>query len=257
VREDCSNGLGSPAIYCTADITASTSTFVSNLSEGVCIEGQNSVTLKDCTLTANNTKTNGNATFYDTIMIYQSQSGDAADGTSTFTMTGGTLTSKNGHVFHVTNTTSIITLEGVTIVNSDDDGILLSVCDDGWSGASNIATVKAIGQTLEGTMLVGSDSTLTLNLTDSSTFTGTINGKITNADGDTVSSSVGDVSVTLDSTSKWNLTADTYIESFSGTASNVISNRIHPVRRRNRSVRNLLQQLVQRLWILQLFRELI
>ncbi|MBR3476104.1 MAG: hypothetical protein IKH39_02940 [Candidatus Methanomethylophilaceae archaeon] len=84
--------------------------------------------------------------------------------------------------------------------------------------------MKAIGQTLEGTMLVGSDSTLTLNLTDSSTFTGTINGKITNADGDTVSSSVGDVSVTLDSTSKWNLTADTYIESFSGTASNVISN---------------------------------
>ena len=134
-----SNGLGSPAIYCTADITASAATFVSNLSEGVCIEGQNSVTLKDCTLTANNTKTNGNATFYDTIMIYQSQSGDAADGTSTFTMTGGTLTSKNGHVFHVTNTTSIITLEGVTIVNSDDDSILLSVATtDGPEPATSL-----------------------------------------------------------------------------------------------------------------------
>lgn len=45
-----------------------------------------------------------NATFYDSIMIYQSMSGDADSGTSSFTMTGGSLTSKNGHVFHVTNT---------------------------------------------------------------------------------------------------------------------------------------------------------
>ena len=37
-------------------------------------------------------------------MIYQSMSGDADSGTSSFTMTGGSLTSKNGHVFHVTNT---------------------------------------------------------------------------------------------------------------------------------------------------------
>lgn len=219
-----SNGLGSPAIYSTADITVSNATLVSNLSEGVCIEGLNSITLNNCDLTANNTKCNGNATFYDTIMIYQSMSGDAASGTSSFTMTGGSLTSKNGHVFHVTNTTATIDLNGVTIVNEDAENILLSVCADGWSGAANKAIINATGQTLEGTILVGSDSELTLNLSDGSSFTGNISGNITNAKGETVSTEVGTVSVTLSSDSTWTLTEDTYITSFDGDISNVISN---------------------------------
>ena len=175
-------------------------------------------------MTASNTKTNGNATFLDTIMIYQSMSGDADSGTSSYTMTGGTLTSNSGHVFHVTNTNALINLNGVTIVNNDSDNVLLSVCDDGWSGASNVATLNASGQTLSGDILVGSDSTLTLNISDSSTYTGKISGSITNASGTSVSSTVGTVAVTLDSTSKWNLTGDTYISSFSGTAANVINN---------------------------------
>ena len=219
-----SNGLGSPAIYSTAEVTVSNATLISNLSEGVCIEGLNSITLNNCDLSANNTKCNGNATFLDTIMIYQSMSGDAASGTSHFTMTGGTLKSLSGHVFHVTNTNAVITLEGVTIVNEDADGILLSVCADGWSGGSNIATLKAAAQQLEGTILVGSDSTLTLELTEGSSFTGCIGGEISNAKGTVVSAEVGTVSVTLDATSTWTLTGDTYITAFSGDAANVVSN---------------------------------
>ena len=219
-----SNGLGSPAIYSTADITVSNAKLVSTLSEGVCIEGLNSITLNDCDLTANNTQCNGNATFLDTIMIYQSMSGDAASGTSHFTMTGGSLTSKNGHVFHVTNTNAVITLEGVEIVNEDADNILLSVCADGWSGSSNIATLKAIAQKLVGVIKVGSDSSLTLELTDGSTFEGSIDGSIVNAKGETVSTDVGTVSVTLDSTSTWTLTGDSYVTEFNGDAANVISN---------------------------------
>ena len=207
-----SNGLGSPAIYSTADITVGNATLVSNLSEGVCIEGKNSITLTDCNLTATNTKCNGNAKFLDTIMIYQSMSGDADSGTSSFTMTGGRLTSNKGHVFHVTNTNAVINLSKVEIVNNDGD-VLLSVCDDGWSGASNIATLNASEQTLSGTILVGSDSTFTLNLKDNSTFTGTFSGSITNAAGSTVSTSVGTVNVTIESGSTWTLTADTYVSS--------------------------------------------
>ena len=218
------SGLGSPAIYSTADITVSDATLVSNLSEGVCIEGQNSVTINNSSLTANNTDMNGNATFLDTIMIYQSMLGDADSGTSSFTMNGGSLTSKSGHVFHVTNTNAVINLSGVSITNEDSENILLSVCDDGWSGSSNIATLNADSQTLSGTILVGDNSTLTLNLTNSSSFTGTISGEITNAKGDTVSTEVGTVSVTLDDTSKWSLTADTYITEFNGNAANVINN---------------------------------
>lgn len=219
-----SNGLGSPAIYSTADITCENATLVSNLSEGVCIEGLNSITLNNCNLTANNTKCNGNATFYDTIMIYQSMSGDAASGTSSFSMTGGSLTSKNGHVFHVTNTNAVITLSNVNITNEDSDKVLISVCDDGWNGGNNTATLNATSQKLEGAVLVGDNSTLTLTLSENSTFNGSVSGKITNAKGDSVSTEVGTVSVKLDSTSTWTLTADSYVTSFDGDASNVISN---------------------------------
>ena len=218
------SGLGSPAIYSTADITVSDATLVSNLSEGVCIEGKNSVTINNSDLTANNTQMNGNATFLDSIMIYQSMSGDADSGTSSFTMNGGTLTSKSGHVFHVTNTNAVINLSGVTINNEDSANVLLSVCDDGWNGSDNIATLNADGQSLNGTILVGSNSTFTLKLTNFSGFTGTFSGDITNAKGDSVSTEIGTVSVTLDDTSKWALTADTYISEFNGNAANVINN---------------------------------
>ena len=218
-----SNGLGSPAIYSTADITVKNATLVSNLSEGVCIEGMNSITLENCDMTANNTSMNGNATFLDTIMIYQSMSGDADSGTSSFTMTGGRLTSLSGHMFHVTNTHAVINLSGAELVNEGSD-VLLSVCDDGWSGAANIAELNADAQTLSGTILVGSNSTMTLNLKSGSAFEGTFSGEITNAKGTTVSTEIGTVSVSLDSTSTWTLTADTWISSFEGDAANVITN---------------------------------
>ena len=219
-----SNGLGSPAIYSTAEITVSNATLVSNLSEGVCIEGLNSITLNDCDLTANNTKRNGHASFLDSIMIYQSMSGDADSGTSHFTMTGGSLTSKSGHVFHVTNTNAVITLEDVAIINEDADNILLSVCDDGWSGGSNVATLTAIAQELAGAIKVGSNSVLTLELKENSSFEGSVDGSIVNAEGETVSVEVGSVSVTLDGSSTWTLTGDSYISEFNGDAANVISN---------------------------------
>ena len=219
-----SNGLGSPAIYSTADITAANATLVSNLSEGVVIEGKNTVRLENCSLTANNTQRNSNAAFLDSIMLYQSMSGDADTGTAQFAMTGGSLVSRSGHVFHVTNTNAVIELEGVTITNEDAANVLLSVCRDGWSGAGNVATLKAKAQTLSGMILVGSDSTLTLELTNGSAFTGAIAGTITDAKGETVSTKVGTVHVTLDASSTWTLTADTYITSFTGDPSRIVTN---------------------------------
>ena len=218
------SGLGSPAIYSTASISVSNATLASNLSEGVCIEGKNSVTLTNCDLTVNNTQCNGNATFLDSVMIYQSMSGDADSGTSAFTMTGGSLTSQSGHVFHVTNTHAVITLSGVAIVNGDSENVLLSVCDDGWNGGSNQAELYASAQTLEGAILVGSNSSLTLSLSEGSSFTGSVSGQIQNSRGETVSTEAGDVAVTLDAGSTWTLTADSYVSSFTGNAEQVISN---------------------------------
>ena len=219
-----SNGLGSPAIYSTAEIHVANAALVSNLSEGVCIEGLNSIELTDCDLTANNTKCNGNATFMDTIMIYQSMSGDAASGNSTFAMTGGSLTSKNGHMFHVTNTNADIELNGVKLTNEDTANVLISVCDDGWNGGNNKATFNAKAQDLIGAVLVGNNSTLALNLTEGSTFEGYVDGNIVNAANQTVSTEVGTVTVTLDTNSTWTLTADSHVTEFTGTATNVIAN---------------------------------
>ena len=219
-----SNGLGSPVIYSTADVTVSDATLTSNMSEGVCIEGKNSITLNNCQMTVSNTQRNGHAQFLDAIMIYQSFSGDADSGNSHFTMNGGSLTNKQGHLFHVTNTNAIISLNDVKLLNDDPAKVLLSVCADGWQGASNKATLNASRQQLEGTILVGSDSELTLNLSDGSTFNGSISGSITNAEGNTVSTETGTVNVTLGDDCTWNLTADTFISSLKGDASRIKAN---------------------------------
>ena len=219
-----SNGLGSPVIYSTADVTVSNAMLTSNMSEGVCIEGKNSITLNNCQMTVSNTQRNGHAQFLDAIMIYQSFSGDADSGNSHFTMNDGSLTNKQGHLFHVTNTNAIISLNNVKLVNEDSEKVLLSVCADGWQGASNKATLNANRQQLEGTILVGSDSELTLTLTDGSTFNGSISGNITNAEGSSVSTETGSVNVTLGNDCIWTLTADTYITSLKGDASCIKAN---------------------------------
>lgn len=222
-----SNGPGSPVIYSTADVTVSDAVLMSNMSEGTVIEGKNGITLNNCQLTVSNTQRNGHAQFQDAIMIYQSFSGDAASGNSHFTINGGTLTNRQGHLIHVTNTNAIITLNGVKLVNDDPAKVLLSVCADGWQGAANKATLNAVGQQLEGNILVGSDSELTMTLTDGSTFTGCIDGNITNAAGKTISTETGRVDVTLGDGCTWNLTADTYITSFTGDTSQIKLNGHH------------------------------
>ena len=99
-------GNGSPTIYSTADITVSDATLVAKASEGVVIEGANSVTLNNCDLTDSNTKLNGQSTTYKNIFLYQSMSGDASNGTATFTAKDSNITTNNGD-----NTAKSITLK--------------------------------------------------------------------------------------------------------------------------------------------------
>ena len=48
-----SNGVGSPAVYCTANIAVHNAALTANGSEAVCIEGLNSLHLFDCNLSGN------------------------------------------------------------------------------------------------------------------------------------------------------------------------------------------------------------
>ena len=201
------DGTGSPVIYSTADITVNNAKMVSTASQGVVVEGKNSVTLNNVDLTAdNNTKNSDKSDYYQAVMIYQSMSGDADEGASSFTMEGGKLTNQNGDIFFVNNTTTTIDLTRATIVNKDEDGIFLRACAAGWgSEGSNggQVTLKASAQSIDGDMVVDSVSTLNLLMTDASTFTGAIN-----SDG-----AAGDVYVELKNGSTWKLTGDSYITS--------------------------------------------
>ena len=200
------SGKGSPAIYCTADISVSAADLESKVAQGVVIEGSNSVTLDQCNLTANHTKLNGQDSSYQGVMIYQSGSGDASSGTGTFTMDGGTLTNANGAVFFVTNTTANIALSDVTITNNDSNNVLLNAASAAWgSSGSNggKVTFTASGQTLAGSMNIDSSSTLNLTLSDSSTFNGAIN----------TANSGASISVTIEAGSTWTLTGNSYVTS--------------------------------------------
>ncbi len=214
-----SNGYNSPAVYSTADITVSNADLTANNSEALVIEGQNSIKLNNCDVIGNMSDTKGTSSDENVhnVMIYQSMSGDAEVGTSEFSMTGGSLTSQNGDMFYVTNTHCIIELSGVDIVNNDSDGNLMTITGNsasrGWGTAGSNgaqAEVSIDNQILEGNIVVDTISTLTLELTNGSELTGTIN--ITeNEQGGTAVSNNADI--TIDSDSVWNLTGDCTITS--------------------------------------------
>ena len=200
-------GTGSPVIYSTADITVSNADLASAASQGVVVEGKNSVTLNDVTLEASNTTKNSDKSdWYQAVMIYQSMSGDAASGASSFTMNGGNLVNKNGDVFFVNNTVTTISLDGATITNEDADGVFLRAAAAGWGNEGSNGgqvTLKAANQQIDGNMLVDEVSNLNLYLSDSSTFTGAVN-----PDG-----AAGEVYVEIADDSTWTLTGDSYITS--------------------------------------------
>jgi hypothetical protein len=214
-----SNGYNSPAVYSTADITVSNAELTANNSEALVIEGKNSITLENCEVSGNMSDTKGSSSDENVhnVMIYQSMSGDAEVGTSSFKMTGGKLTSNNGDMFYVTNTHSVIELNGVELNNLESDGYLFNISGNsasrGWGKAgANGAQVEltAKNQTLDGDIAVDSISTLDMKLTSNSTLNGTIN-VVDNAQGGTAVDN--NAVVTIDSGSVWNLTGDCKITS--------------------------------------------
>ncbi len=218
-----SGSSGAPAIYSTADITVSNATLTANDSEAVVVEGLNSVTLMNCDVTGNMSGTYGEDSGENihNVMLYQSMSGDAEEGTSNFTMTGGTLVSQNGDMFYVTNTDSVITLVGVALTLADGTNLLVVAGNDGergWGEAGSnggVCEFNIAGQTAEGDIAVDAISELAMNITDASSYTGAVN-----ADGTQAASLV----VTLDETSTWTLTGDSYVTAFNGSMDNVVTN---------------------------------
>lgn len=205
-----SNGTGSPAVYCTADISISNAPLTANGSEAVCIEGLNSLKLTDCDLTGNIPENEQNDCNW-TVILYQSMSGDSEVGNSDFSMTGGSLTSKNGGMFYTTNTESTFYLSCVDLNYSDSNDFLLKCTGNsnarGWgsSGANGAdCEFTADAQTMAGKIIWDSISQLDVTLQNKSTWTGSFVQDESNAGngGD------GYANLTIDSSSAWIVDGD-------------------------------------------------
>jgi len=208
-----SNGSGSPAIYCTADITVNDATLTANGSEGICIEGLNTLRLFDSDLTSNMPDDDQNDNTWS-IILYQSMSGDSEEGNSTFTMVGGSVTSENGGLLYTTNTESTILLSDVDITMAEDAEFFLQVTGNtnerGWgtegeNGAD--CNFTADNQVMEGDIIYDSISQLDFYMTNGSTLTGAF------IDDESYAGSGGDgeANVYISEDSTWTVTGDSTV----------------------------------------------
>lgn len=204
------NGSGSPVIYSTGNISIENTEGTANGSQMVVIEGKNSATVTNSKLVASG-KGNRGETDNAGIMIYQSMSGDAGEGTGTFTAKNSSLSIqensdyyKTAPMFFITNTDAIVNLDNCNL--SYGSNILIS--NKGtteWGNSGNNGgnlTLNADNQELNGNIEIDNISTLKMNLTKSS-YNGTINAQNT----------AKEINIKLDSDSKITLTGDSYITS--------------------------------------------
>lgn len=218
------NGTGSPAVYCTADISVKDATLLANASEGIVIEGKNSVSLKNCQVTGSmsNTYQGDSDENIHCIMLYQSMSGDASVGESVFDAEGGSITSQAGDLFYITNTDCKISLKDVSLTLANDTFLRVegNSSSRGWgtegSNGGDV-TLTADSQEIKGNILVDKISSLKYSLSNGTNYKGSINPDGTG----------GKAEVVLDKGSTWTLTGDSYITDFEGDVSQVTANGYH------------------------------
>ena len=205
------NGAGSPVIYSTGNISITDSIGTANGAQTVVIEGKNSATVTSSKLYATGTGNRGDVDIAG-VMIYQSMSGDASVGTGNFTAKDSTLELvssskyyKTAPMFFITNTDAIINLEN-TKLNFGSNILISAKGTDQWgkseSNGGNV-TLNAVNQVMEGNIELDNISTLKMNLSDNSSYEGTINSENT----------AKNISLKIDSSSKIKLTGDSYVTS--------------------------------------------
>lgn len=170
-------GDGSPCIYSTGKISASYMTGTSTGAQALVVEGLNSITLADCTVS-------GKDSSYGGIMLYQSTSGDAETGTASLTMTDCTIQDNGGKtLFFITNTDAAVSVTNCTFKNASGEDYVSSTATNAlilcgatsrWgSSGSNGGKLQfnAYSQELYGTVCASaSDSSIALSYDSNSTY---------------------------------------------------------------------------------------
>jgi len=190
-------GVDSPDIYSTGKITVSDAELTTTGAEMAVIEGSNSIVLKRSNMSSATPNKWG-------VMIYQSFSGDAEGVDGNFRMEDGALAYNDtkGPLFFVTNSVANIHLKRVDVTAGS--GILLKATSSRWGHKGSNggkANLSVESQTLNGSLMADSLSTISLSLLNSSVFSGSINAD----------RRAQKASLNLDGTSSWTLTADSYV----------------------------------------------
>ena len=204
-------GAGSPLIYSTGDITISKTTGTATGAQAVVIEGKNTATIKESSNLKCNAMPNRKTVDQCGVMLYQSMSGDAASGTSTFNCDKSTIEIQSSSsvyssapMFFITNTQAKINLEECTFKYGSGVFLKAAGTSEWGSSGSNggVVTLTLTNQDIEGDIIVDSISSLTINLVGSS-----IKGKINEAN------TAAKLAINLDSDSKITLTGNSYYTS--------------------------------------------
>jgi hypothetical protein len=191
------SGQDSPGVYSTGVITVTGAVITCTGAEAAVIEGANTIALIDTTLSSSQENKWG-------VMIYQSMSGDAQGARGIFTVSGGVLanTATTGPLFYVTNSTALITLHDAQATAAS--GTLLKAGAGNWGNSGSnggTANLTADSQTLAGNLVADSISSIAATLQNGSALTGAINAEHT----------ASSVNLTLDATSAWTVTANSYL----------------------------------------------
>ena len=201
-------GAGSPLIYSTGDITVSKTEGTATGAQAVVVEGKNVVTVKE----SSNLKCNGNPNRKNVdqcgVMLYQSMSGDAKNGTGIFNCDKSTIEIQDSSsvystapMFFVTNTQAEINLEECTFKYGS--GIFLKAEETfewGKRGANGgVVTLTLTNQDIEGDFVVDANSGLIINLVGAS-----IKGKINEAN------TAAKIEINLDKDSSIELTGNSF-----------------------------------------------
>ena len=205
-------GAGSPLIYSTGNITVSKTTGTATKAQAVVVEGKNTATVKESSnLNCYGLPNAENNIDICGVMLYQSMSGDADSGTSTFNCQSSTITIDSqssvydsAPMFFITNTDAMINIDSCTFTFGSNIFLKAGGTSRWGSTGSNggVVTLNLKNQNVVGNFVVDEYSGLTINLENSS-IQGTINSEKTGAK----------VVINIDESSTITLTGNSYYTS--------------------------------------------
>ena len=212
-------GKGSPLIYSTGTIIVNgKSTGTASGAQMVVVEGRNSASVTNSDLKCSGQGNRDSNVDQCGVMLYQSMSGDADDGTSKFNCQNSNMEIESSSsvyssapMFFITNTDATISLNGCTFKYGSNIFLKAAGTSEWGSSGSNGGDVilTLTNQNIEGDFVVDNDSELVINMVNS-TIKGTINGAKT----------ADILEINMDANSKITLTGNSYYTKLNNAVSN-------------------------------------